>query len=134
MLNVHASLLPKYRGASPIIHAIRNGDAETGVSIMRIEPKKFDIGDVLATRRTRIPANMLMPELHDHLAQIGADLMIDCIKRLDQCEAQKQDESKSSYGETTTVFFSSNFDHSINRFCIGFSSKNRQRVLPSTMG
>lgn len=46
MINVHASLLPRWRGAAPIIHAIMNGDTETGVSIMRIEPKRFDVGGV----------------------------------------------------------------------------------------
>lgn len=102
MLNVHASLLPKYRGASPIIHAIRNGDQETGVSIMRIEPKKFDVGDILATSKVQIPDNMIMPELHDRLADVGADLMIDCIRRLEQCVPQKQAESESSYGEISS--------------------------------
>jgi len=46
MINVHASLLPKWRGAAPIIYAIMKGDASTGVSIMKIEPHRFDIGDV----------------------------------------------------------------------------------------
>lgn len=46
MINLHASLLPRWRGAAPIIYAIMNGDKETGVSIMRIEPKRFDIGEV----------------------------------------------------------------------------------------
>lgn len=46
MINVHASLLPRWRGAAPIIHAIMKGDETTGVSIMRIEPNHFDIGDV----------------------------------------------------------------------------------------
>lgn len=46
MINVHASLLPRWRGAAPIIYSIMNGDQETGVSIMRIEPKRFDVGDV----------------------------------------------------------------------------------------
>lgn len=46
ILNVHGSLLPRWRGAAPVIHAIMNGDAVTGVSIMKILPKKFDIGDV----------------------------------------------------------------------------------------
>lgn len=46
MINVHASLLPKWRGAAPIIYAIINGDKETGITIMRIEPKRFDVGDV----------------------------------------------------------------------------------------
>lgn len=46
MINVHASLLPRWRGASPIIHSILNEDAVTGVSIMKIRPKHFDIGEV----------------------------------------------------------------------------------------
>lgn len=46
MINVHASLLPRWRGAAPIIYAIMNGDTITGVSVMKIVPKYFDIGDV----------------------------------------------------------------------------------------
>lgn len=46
MINVHASLLPRWRGAAPIIYAIMQADAQTGVSIMKIEPKHFDVGDV----------------------------------------------------------------------------------------
>lgn len=49
MLNVHASLLPRWRGAAPIIYAIMNGDPVTGVSVMRIRPKAFDIGEVSIT-------------------------------------------------------------------------------------
>ncbi|KAJ8935887.1 hypothetical protein NQ314_012603 [Rhamnusium bicolor] len=47
MLNVHASLLPRWRGAAPIIYALANGDKETGITIMKIKPKHFDIGEVL---------------------------------------------------------------------------------------
>lgn len=47
MLNVHASLLPRWRGAAPIIHAILNADEQTGITIMQIKPKHFDIGEVL---------------------------------------------------------------------------------------
>lgn len=46
IINVHASLLPKWRGAAPIIYSIMHGDSETGVSIMKIHPKRFDIGEV----------------------------------------------------------------------------------------
>ena len=50
MLNVHGSILPKWRGAAPIPHSIMNGDTSTGISIMRIRPLHFDVGEVLATR------------------------------------------------------------------------------------
>lgn len=97
MLNVHASLLPKYRGSSPIITAIRNGDEETGVSIMRVRPKKFDIGEVLASRRIEISSEILMPELHEKLSNIGADLLIECIKDLNSFKPMEQDHSLASY-------------------------------------
>lgn len=99
MLNVHASLLPKYRGASPIIYAIRNGESETGVSIMRIKPKKFDVGEILAARTTSIDENILMPELHEKLSLMGADLLIECVKGLKNFEPMIQDNSQASYGE-----------------------------------
>lgn len=103
MLNVHASLLPKYRGASPIIYAIRNGDKETGVSIMMVKPRKFDVGEVLATRRVEIAENVLMPELHFNLATAGADLLVSCIKDLKRFEPMEQDSSKASYGEFNEI-------------------------------
>lgn len=99
MLNVHASLLPKYRGASPIVYAIRNGDKETGVSIMRIRPKKFDVGEILATQKVVIPEDVMMPELHDQLSSIGAELLVDCISDLNRFKPIEQDSSQASYGK-----------------------------------
>lgn len=99
MLNVHASLLPRYRGASPIIYAIRNGDKETGISIMRIKPKKFDVGEILARRSCAITDDMLMPRLHDKLANIGAEALVDCIKDIGQHQPEEQDNSQASYGK-----------------------------------
>ena len=52
--NVHGSLLPKYRGAAPIIHALLNGDSSTGVTIMEVRPEKFDIGDIIAKEEFKI--------------------------------------------------------------------------------
>lgn len=104
MLNVHASLLPKYRGASPIIYAMRNGDKETGVSIMRIRPKKFDVGEILAIQRVAISDDMMMPELHETLATTGADLLVDCIKDINRNQPVEQDHKHASYGELHEPF------------------------------
>lgn len=104
MLNVHASLLPKYRGASPIIYAIKNGEEETGISIMRIRPKKFDVGEILATDRVSISEDMLMPELHEKLAQVGAELLVNCVKDINQYQPVEQDHSQASYGELKLLF------------------------------
>ncbi|XP_055851369.1 methionyl-tRNA formyltransferase, mitochondrial [Episyrphus balteatus] len=75
MINVHASLLPRWRGAAPIIYSIMKGDTKTGVSIMRIEPKRFDIGDIYAQKEIPIAPDVLMPELHTILAKEGAKLL-----------------------------------------------------------
>jgi methionyl-tRNA formyltransferase len=73
-LNVHTSLLPKYRGASPIQSAILNGETETGVTIMKMDAG-LDTGDILAQTRTPILLEDNSQTLHDKLAQLGADLL-----------------------------------------------------------
>lgn len=73
-LNVHPSLLPKYRGATPIQSALLAGDAETGVSIMLMDGG-LDTGDLVLVERVAIAPGETYGELHDRLAQIGADLL-----------------------------------------------------------
>lgn len=73
-LNVHTSLLPKYRGAAPIQHAILNGDSETGVTIMKMDAG-LDTGDILAQETTPIQPGDNSETLHDLLAEIGARLL-----------------------------------------------------------
>ncbi len=73
-LNVHPSLLPKYRGATPIQTALRNGEDETGVSIMLMDAG-LDTGDIVLSERTSIAPGETYGELHDRLALAGADLL-----------------------------------------------------------
>jgi methionyl-tRNA formyltransferase len=77
-LNVHTSLLPKYRGAAPIQWAIADGESETGVTIMKMDAG-LDTGPVLATRRTPILPADDAQTLHDRLAQLGAGLLTETI-------------------------------------------------------
>jgi methionyl-tRNA formyltransferase len=77
-LNVHTSLLPKYRGAAPIQWAILNGDAETGVTIMKMDIA-LDTGDILAQTRTPIQPDDTAETLHDRLARLGAELLTQTI-------------------------------------------------------
>lgn len=77
-LNVHTSLLPKYRGAAPIQWAIANGDAETGVTIMKMDVG-MDTGDILTQRTTPISAADNGQTVHDRLAQIGSELLVQTI-------------------------------------------------------
>ncbi|MCK6598546.1 MAG: methionyl-tRNA formyltransferase [Bdellovibrionaceae bacterium] len=73
-VNIHGSLLPRWRGAAPIQRAIQYGDRETGVALQRMV-KKLDAGDVLGVRKMEIPIDMTAMELHDKLAFLGADLL-----------------------------------------------------------
>jgi methionyl-tRNA formyltransferase len=77
-LNVHTSLLPKYRGAAPIQWAILNGDAETGVTIMKMDVG-LDTGDILAQAKTPVHPEDNSGTLHDRLARLGADLLVKTI-------------------------------------------------------
>jgi methionyl-tRNA formyltransferase len=77
-LNVHTSLLPKYRGASPIQSAILNGETETGVTIMKMDVG-LDTGDILTQRPTPIRDDDNAATLHDRLAQLGAELLVETI-------------------------------------------------------
>jgi methionyl-tRNA formyltransferase len=79
--NLHASLLPRWRGAAPIQRAIEAGDAETGVDLMQME-RGLDTGPVLLERRTPIAADDTGGSLHDRLAMMGAEVLVDGLDRL----------------------------------------------------
>jgi len=78
-VNVHTSLLPKYRGAAPIQAALLNGDAETGVTIMKMDVG-LDTGDILTQRTTPIAATDNAATLHDRLATLGAELLVSTLR------------------------------------------------------
>ena len=80
-INVHSSLLPKYRGAAPINWAILNGEAETGVTIMHMAPA-LDAGDIIAQRATPIDPDETAEALYDRLARLGADLLVETLPHL----------------------------------------------------
>src|SRR4051812_12278528 len=81
--NVHASLLPRWRGAAPINRAIMAGDAESGVTIMRME-EGLDTGPIAMAERVPIGVDMTAGELHDALARLGADLMVRALGALER--------------------------------------------------
>jgi len=96
-LNVHASLLPRWRGASPIAAAILAGDKQTGVSIMRMD-EGLDTGPVLARRATPIGAEETAGQLSARLAQLGADLLIETLPSwlAGSIAPQPQDEAQAT--------------------------------------
>lgn len=97
-INVHASLLPKYRGAAPIQWTIINGEKTTGVTIMYMDVG-LDTGDIISTKSVEITDDMTGGVLYDTLAHIGADLLVSTLKDIESGTASrtKQVESDSSY-------------------------------------
>ncbi|MFW8634986.1 methionyl-tRNA formyltransferase [Cribrihabitans pelagius] len=97
-LNIHASLLPRWRGAAPIHRAIMAGDEETGVCIMQMEAG-LDTGPVLLREATPIGAEETTAELHDRLSAMGARLIVDALERLPELTAAAQPSEGVTYAE-----------------------------------
>ena len=102
-VNVHGSLLPKYRGAGPIQWAVLNDEAETGITSM-LMGEGMDTGDILVERATPIGENETAAELFDRLAEMGAEVLTDTLEKLDKGEITpvKQDESLATYAPMLT--------------------------------
>jgi len=98
VINVHASLLPRYRGASPIQAALLNGEKKTGVTIMKVIPE-LDAGDILSQREVEIREEDNAQTLHDRLAQVGAELLIETIPGFirGEIEPRPQNHSQATY-------------------------------------
>lgn len=98
-LNVHASLLPKYRGASPINAAVLHGDTETGVTIMQMD-EGLDTGDMLVKRSIPIGENEPVGSVHDRLAVIGGEAIVEALRLLEEngeLKGEKQPADCDSY-------------------------------------
>lgn len=102
-INIHASLLPSYRGAAPIQWSVINGEKLTGVTSM-LMAEGLDTGDMLLKRETKIGENETASSLHDRLSIIGAELLIDTIKGIEEGSIipEVQDDSLSSYASRIT--------------------------------
>ena len=98
MINIHASLLPRYRGAAPVHRAVINGDAMTGVSIMQIV-SELDAGPVYRTAEHPIGPNDTTPEIEEALAALGGRLVMEVINDLDRATAVAvpQDHTKATF-------------------------------------
>jgi methionyl-tRNA formyltransferase len=95
VINVHASLLPRHRGAAPVTHAILAGDRETGVTIMRMD-EQLDHGPILASSATAIGEREDASALTARLAQMGAELLVEVVERLDGLKGLPQDDAAAT--------------------------------------
>ena len=102
-INVHASLLPKYRGAAPIQWSVINGDAVTGVTTMFMA-EGLDTGDMILTERTAIGSDETSGELHDRLSLMGADLIVKTLKEIENGTVKRipQTEENTCYASMLT--------------------------------
>lgn len=97
-INVHSSLLPKFRGAAPIHWAVVSGETETGVTIMHMA-QELDAGDIIDQIRTPIDPDESVEAVHDRLAQLGGKILVDVVKQIAEGTATRtpQDSSKATY-------------------------------------
>ena len=102
-INVHTSLLPRWRGAAPIQYAILHGDRETGVTTMYMD-EHMDTGDIILQCAQLIHADDTTATLHDRLAKLGADLLVETVGLIAEGKAPraKQDEAKATYAKKLT--------------------------------
>uniref|UniRef100_A0A672IFW0 Methionyl-tRNA formyltransferase, mitochondrial n=1 Tax=Salarias fasciatus TaxID=181472 RepID=A0A672IFW0_SALFA len=95
ILNVHPSLLPRWRGPAPVFHTILHGDAVTGVTIMQIRPHRFDVGPVLNQELHPVPQSCTADQLGAVLAVKGAHLLIDTLKTLSEKMENRREQSQT---------------------------------------
>ncbi len=126
VLNVHASLLPKYRGSSPIQHAILDGEKETGITIMRTV-KEVDAGDILLQKRVEIGERETAGELFDRLAVVGGQAIVEAIKLIESgiAEFTEQDDSAATHcsmiSKDDGILHFSRTAEELNRFVRGMT-------------
>lgn len=112
-INVHASILPKYRGAAPIQHSILNGDKTTGITIMKLV-RKMDAGPIILQKEIPIKEDMIFSQLHDELCEISKPLLLEVLNLFEknQVKYKEQDESKvTSAPKITKEVRQINFDN-----------------------
>ena len=100
-LNIHASLLPRWRGAAPIQRAIISGDAQTGIGIMQMN-EGLDTGDILLEKTCDILKTDTAQSLHDKLANLGAQGIVEALENIDQLTPAIQDEAGITYAKKLT--------------------------------
>uniref|UniRef100_UPI00398EBD8B methionyl-tRNA formyltransferase, mitochondrial n=1 Tax=Pristiophorus japonicus TaxID=55135 RepID=UPI00398EBD8B len=94
ILNLHPSLLPRWRGPAPIFHTLIQGDRMTGVTIIQIRPKRFDAGPIVQQQQCAVPPRCMADELGAMLAETGAEMLLSTLKSLPECIKNKREQPK----------------------------------------
>ncbi|XP_075015887.1 methionyl-tRNA formyltransferase, mitochondrial [Calonectris borealis] len=94
VLNVHPSCLPRWRGPAPIVHTVLHGDKVTGVTIMEIRPKRFDVGPIIKQEEFAVPPRCTAKELEVILSKMGANMLISVLRNLPESLKNKKEQPK----------------------------------------
>ena len=116
-INVHVSMLPRWRGASPIEYALQSGDKKTGISIIKLV-EELDAGPIIAQEKLTIPSNFNKLELSNHLTTIGKKLLIDTIPKILKNEIILKDQDKEN------ITYASKITSKIRKINFNTSTKN----------
>ena len=116
-INIHLSILPRWRGAAPIEYCLMNGDKETGISIIKLV-EELDAGPIIAQEKLNIPSNFNKLELSNHLTNIGKKLLIDTIPKILKNEIILKDQDKEN------ITYASKITSKIRKINFNTSTKN----------
>uniref|UniRef100_A0A8C5UBS5 Methionyl-tRNA formyltransferase, mitochondrial n=1 Tax=Malurus cyaneus samueli TaxID=2593467 RepID=A0A8C5UBS5_9PASS len=121
VLNVHPSCLPRWRGPAPIVHTVLHGDKVTGVTIMEIRPKRFDVGPIIKQEEVAVPPRCTAQELEGMLAKIGANMLLAVLKNLPESLKNKKEQPKEGVTFAPKV--------SIVKSCIKWEEQTAAQII-----
>ncbi|NWX18347.1 FMT protein, partial [Aegotheles bennettii] len=121
MLNVHPSCLPRWRGPAPIIHTVLHGDKVTGVTIMEIRPKRFDVGPIIKQEEFAVPPRCTAKELEVTLSKLGADMLISVLRNLPESLKNKKEQPKEGVTFAPKI--------SIAKSCIKWEEQTAAQII-----
>ncbi|XP_070618197.1 methionyl-tRNA formyltransferase, mitochondrial [Erythrolamprus reginae] len=121
MLNVHPSYLPRWRGPAPIVHTVLHGDTATGVTIMQIRPKRFDVGPIIKQEEFAIPLRCSAKKLEPLLSKEGANLLIAVLQNLPESLSKKKEQPKGGVTHAPKV--------TIAMSCVQWEEQTAEQIL-----
>ncbi|XP_040426073.1 methionyl-tRNA formyltransferase, mitochondrial [Cygnus olor] len=121
VLNVHPSFLPRWRGPAPIVHTILHGDKVTGVTIMEIRPKRFDVGPIIKQEEFAVPPRCTTKELEEILSKMGANMLLSVLKNLPESLENKKEQPKEGVTFAPKV--------SVAKSCIKWEEQTAAQVI-----
>lgn len=103
MINVHPSLLPRWRGAAPLVHTLLAGDTESGISVITVAPKRFDTGKIVMQRAVTVPQGIHLVEYTSMMAKLGANLLLQCLQDLPVLLSTAQDQGSEGVTRASKI-------------------------------